>query len=155
MKRHESIIPLSRDHHHALLFCWKLKQGIQKSVQPDRLSAYTKYFFEQYLHPHFRLEEQVLFSKSQDQLCTQAIDEHQQLEQIVSIIKQHHRIQDIATLVLQLEAHIRFEERVLFPHLEQILSSATLLQIAAEMPEDTGKSKDDDFDDRFWQSNKY
>ncbi len=155
MKRHESIIPLSRDHHHALLFCWKLKQGIQKNVQSDRLSAYVNYFFDQHLQLHFRLEEELLFSKSQDKLCSQAMDEHQQLEKLVSAIAQHERIQDIATLVLQLEAHIRFEERVLFPHLEQILSSATLQQITKEMPDDTGKSEDDDFEDRFWQSNEY
>lgn len=151
MKRHESIIPLSRDHHHALLFCWKLKQGISKGITQQRLSAYTWYFMDQQLLPHFRLEEQIVFSKSRAPLCSQAIEEHRKLEQLGSAIALHHNSHDIETFIRQLEAHIRFEERVLFPQLEQRLSAATLLQIATEMPEETGRSEADDFEDRFWQ----
>ncbi len=46
IKRHETIVQFSREHHYGLLLVWKIKQGIQKNIDPERISSYVLYFFE-------------------------------------------------------------------------------------------------------------
>jgi len=37
IKRNEALKPLSRDHHHGLLLCWKIRQGIKLNIEPERI----------------------------------------------------------------------------------------------------------------------
>lgn len=37
IKRTKALQPLSRDHHHGLLLCWKIRQGIKLNVEPERI----------------------------------------------------------------------------------------------------------------------
>ena len=57
IKRNKNIVPLSREHHATLLFCWKLKSGIQLGIDPERIQRYVNYFYEHELLPHFKKEE--------------------------------------------------------------------------------------------------
>lgn len=43
IKRSEHIIQLSREHNFSLLFCWKVKKGIRKGVEPSRIIQYILY----------------------------------------------------------------------------------------------------------------
>lgn len=40
MKRHAALVQLSRDHHYGLLLCWKLKEGLKKEIEVERMSKY-------------------------------------------------------------------------------------------------------------------
>jgi hemerythrin-like domain-containing protein len=150
VKRHKSIIPLSKDHHLGLLCCWKIRQGIRKNIAADRIRAYVLYFWETHLVKHFYEEEQLLFNKIQDPLNQQAITEHQELQSVADEITGPATFKNLNTFADLLEKHIRFEERVLFPYLETIFPEEELQLIGEQLEKLHSTTATDDFDDEFW-----
>lgn len=152
MKRHESIIALSREHHFGLLFCWKIKQALNKQVAPKRIQPYIGYFWDNHLEHHFKEEETWLFAALQDTLVDQAIAEHRHIEQLVNelLAKEIVLADDLNTLATVVDEHIRFEERTLFPHLEKKLSQDKLLLLGQKLQELHPTREKDDYPDEFW-----
>jgi len=37
IKRSIALQPLSREHHHGLLLCWKIRTGLKKGIDIDRI----------------------------------------------------------------------------------------------------------------------
>lgn len=155
IKRNLNIVLLSKDHHFGLLFCWKIQEGIKHHVNLSRIKSYIEFFWSQQLSHHFNEEEEVLLNVIEDDLCNKAKAEHQIIsEEIAQIINDkkcgiHHYLQ----LVNLLNQHIRFEERVLFPHLELILSEQQLMAIGDFLSK-THTDFTDDFADEFWLESK-
>ncbi|MBS1586674.1 MAG: hemerythrin domain-containing protein [Bacteroidetes bacterium] len=152
MKRHESIVALSREHHFGLLFCWKIRQALKKQVAPERIQPYVKYFWDNHLKPHFKEEETWLFAALQDTLVDQAIAEHKHIEQLANelLAKEPVQTADLSTLATAVDDHIRFEERKLFPHLEKELSQDQLLVLGQKLQELHPTREKDDYPDEFW-----
>jgi len=152
MKRHESIVLLSRDHHFGLLFCWKIRQGVKKGVATERIQPYIHHFWESHLQQHFQEEETLLFSKVNDALSHQAVEEHRAIEQLVSIIHTSKGIttEALTTIADKVDNHIRFEERVLFPHLENVLTT-TQLEVISNHLQQHHVAVEDNFSDEFWK----
>lgn len=151
MKRDTNIIPLSRDHHYGLLFCWKIRQGLAKHIDLPRIQRYVQYFWEHHLEVHFTEEETLLFRESTDPLCLEAKEQHSRIRRLVMTIRRSGTWVDASyrTLAGQLEAHIRFEERQVFPFLEQKLTKAQLSAVGAELNHHA-RSADDAYEDQFW-----
>lgn len=149
MKRHESIVILSREHHFGLLFCWKLRQGIKKDIPAERMQPYVSYFWKEHLQSHFEEEEIILFANVQDDLVKQAMAEHLQISQAIKSIteSQNVSVESLRQLADMLDNHIRFEERVLFPHLEQTLTANQLSELGKQLSPTVEK---DDYADEFW-----
>ncbi len=126
LKRDPALRPLSKDHHHGLLLCWKIRTGLSLNVDPARVGHYTEWFFDNHLKPHFALEEQFVFPVlgAGNPLVERALSEHREIEGLVSETANDQNLQALAD---KLEVHIRFEERVLF---EQVQSVATNEQLA-------------------------
>ena len=76
IKRTSQLLPVSREHHFGLLFCWKIRQGIKKSIAVDRMLNYLKFFFDGHLKEHFADEERLLFTDRADTLVQSAISQH-------------------------------------------------------------------------------
>ncbi|HEV2482382.1 MAG TPA: hypothetical protein VGS79_22110 [Puia sp.] len=149
MKRDANIIPLSRDHHYGLLFCWKIRQGLAKHVELERIQRYVQHFWEHHLQGHFAEEETLLFRE--DPLCLEAKEQHHKIQNLVQAIQgsgvwmeaYYRRLAD------QVEQHIRFEERQVFPFLEQKLTKDQLTGIGVEL-NNHARSADDAYEDEFW-----
>jgi len=125
MKRHPSLIPLSREHHDTLI----LAQVIKKDA-PEYLSMPTTLegkkdsavsHFNHHLKSHFKKEEEQLFQKIKgkhadvDELITQLTNEHRQIESLVNSIDKNESLEEnLNQLGILLENHIRKEERQLF-----------------------------------------
>lgn len=153
VKRSKELQPLSRDHHHGLLFCWKIKQGLDKSVELDRIKRYISYFSEGHLFPHFDQEENLLNLKRADIHCAQAINDHIQIKNLIEQILSGDSTSPemFNSLIDDLNKHIRFEERVLFPHLEAILSPEELDKIGNQLNKfEMENHFTDVFADEFW-----
>jgi len=138
VKRHRALIPLSHDHHDALVAARRLRRG---AGAPDMLEAATAFlaFFASSVVPHFREEEELLFPRVADaeearDLVMQALLEHQRLHRAAAelgeLVAQERtdsatgtQMRELATL---LEGHVRLEERRLFPLIETMLSEETL-----------------------------
>jgi iron-sulfur cluster repair protein YtfE (RIC family) len=131
MKRNINLIELSRDHHHGLLMGWKIKQGIKNNVDTSEISKYIQHFFNKALKPHFKQEEEevLIFLPDSDVLKKQAIDEHFELLNLVAQLSENSTLENLTNVEQQLEKHIRFEERLLFPYLENSLTKDELEKI--------------------------
>ena len=152
MKRHESIVALSREHHFGLLFCWKIRQGLKKQVQPERMEPYVKYFWENHLFRHFNEEENLLFASLKDSLVEQAISDHKHIQQLVEeiILQKPVQADQLALLATAIDTHIRFEERTLFPHLEKELPEDKLVALGNQLQLLHQTPEEDSYEDEFW-----
>ena len=152
IKRHEALKPLSRDHHHGLLLCWKIRQGIKFEVEPQRMKDYTDWFKNKYLYPHFEAEEEFVFPVlgGENQHVKKALAEHRRLRRLFDDEEEH--IKTLSLIEEELDGHIRFEERVLFNEVQQIASPAEFEEI--ERKHHAIPFSDDDWEDHFWNRKK-
>lgn len=148
IKRHEALKPLSREHHHGLLLCWKLRQGIKSKVEPQRMKTYTDWFKEKYLYQHFDSEENAVFPVlgEDNQFVKKALAEHRRLRRLFDETEEIERAQSL--IEEELESHIRFEERVLFNEVQKVASQQEYEQI--EKLHHVTQFSDDDWHDHFW-----
>ena len=113
------VIPLSHDHHDALLLAWRLRTGDLSRREPELRASHVSAFFEYRLINHLRLEEELLFPAFRAVLGVEAslidvlLSDHRELRAKAAAIKAgaHDQVDSFCGL---LESHIRTEERRLF-----------------------------------------
>lgn len=135
IKRTPELQPLSRDHHQGLLLCWKIRKGISNGTPSERIKEYVKWFYSEHLLPHFKTEEDLLFTilGSAHPLIIQAITEHRDLEKLITDESNSQELlQEIAQ---KLDDHIRFEERTLFGEIEKVATAEQLQLISTHHQE--------------------
>lgn len=153
IKRSPHIVSLSKDHHHALLLIWKIREGIKHQADIKRIISYALYFYNNFLKTHFREEENYLFCllPDNDKARMQAFSEHELIKPLFEKLDAntctYPHLSKIAGI---LEDHIRFEERLLFPHLEKSCSEAQLEQTAVQMA-NIHQPIVEQWDDQFWK----
>ena len=148
IKRDKALIQVSRDHHHGLLLCWKIRTGFSKGVETGRIKRYTDWFFKTHLVPHFELEEKYIFPilGDKDELVKRALTEHRRL---IRLFTETTSISNSLGLIEEeLEQHIRFEERVLFKEIQKVASKEQLKTIS-ELHAETNVQ--DNTEDEFWK----
>ncbi|SRX75786.1 hemerythrin domain-containing protein [Aequorivita antarctica] len=148
IKRHKALQPLSRQHHFGLLFSWKLRKGFSKNIATERLQEYAKWFYEHEIKPHFREEEKYIFPilEKDNELIERALKEHRRIKRLFNDIKNPEK--SLNCLEEELEAHIRFEERVLFNEIQKV-ATETQLEKIEEIHSDIEKYSD--YHDPFWE----
>lgn len=129
IKRHEAIQPLSREHHNGLVFCWRIRSGLSKNVEPSRIKTYVDWFWSNHLQQHFDIEEKYVFTvlDKNDELLIRALSEHRRLEALIA--QDTDLIKALDAIANVLEGHIRFEERVLFNKIQEIATAEQLQNI--------------------------
>jgi mannose-6-phosphate isomerase-like protein (cupin superfamily) len=125
MKRHPALISLSHDHHHALVQARRLRRAAERDDDPRAVAEAFVEFLTAVGVPHFR-EEETLFPLVADSdaprpLVVEVLLEHQRLHALVAELRSSA---DVRTPMRQLgellEAHVRREERELFPLIERL-----------------------------------
>jgi hemerythrin-like domain-containing protein len=146
IKRHESLQPVSREHHHGLLLSWKIREGLKREIATERIKKYADWFWENHLQPHFDFEEKFIFPilDAENQSIKKALKEHRRLKRLFTATdKVEH---NLSLIEEELIAHIRFEERVLFQEIQTFASEQQL-----KMIEDAhSKNIVDEWKDEFW-----
>ncbi len=117
IKRSDELLSLSREHHHALLLCWKIKTGLKKNIEVSRIYNYVLWFSEKYLLPHFILEEKYVFPLLNNTNSKKALEQHQQLKNFIQNDKQDN--EKLLQFQELLNEHIHFEERILFNEVQK------------------------------------
>lgn len=155
IKRSKALMPLSREHHFNLLLAWKIRTGIEAGIGKDRIVAYIVYMNEQLVEAHFEDEEKWLFEPllPEDSLCVRAMKEHAAIKKMLQqVIDEEKNTRD--QLLLQLadavEAHVRFEERELFPHIEQVFTKVKMAELQEKIHGKHGNFIEI-WDDPFWE----
>ncbi|MBK8291412.1 MAG: hemerythrin domain-containing protein [Flammeovirgaceae bacterium] len=148
LKRIKELQPLSHDHHHGLLLCWKIRTGIRKGISLDRIKRYVDFFFDSQLLGHFSIEEKYVFPiLGEHKLVKRAIADHRLLKRLFAAKTDLER--NLVLIEEKLEDHIRFEERVLFPEIQKAGTADELKQVWIVHQDDT--ITEDSWDDEFWK----
>ena len=153
IKRHPAIVSFSKDHHFGLLLVWKIRQGLAKAINPERITDYVLYAFDNDLRQHFSEEERLMFSKlpAADPLRQQAENEHAAIYSLAEKLGCDRTNEQLLTRFAQdLQDHIRFEERTLFTYMQEKLEAADLETIATYDGTEPGDI-DTRWEDLFWE----
>lgn len=146
-------MPLSREHHFGLLFCWKIRQGLKNGADLEVMRAYVRYFWENILREHCAEEEWMLerLLKTDDTVRARLAEEHRLIQSIVELIEGGSRMNKDLFKVLErdLTDHIRWEERELFPYL-QAVSNSDDLELAGALLAHKHDPRLDTFTPEFW-----
>jgi iron-sulfur cluster repair protein YtfE (RIC family) len=148
IKRHKALQPLSRQHHFGLLFSWKIRKGFNKNIAIERMQEYAKWFYEHEIKPHFSDEEKYLFSilEEDNELVERALKEHRRIKRLFNDTKDPEK--SLHRLEEELDAHIRFEERILFNEIQKVATESQLRKIEEIH---SGLEKAPDYHDSFWE----
>ena len=146
MKRHPSLRPFSDDHHQGLLNARQLRKAAsgEEANSADITRNFLE-FWQRDISLHFRKEEEVLLpvlARYEGDLgerpILQMLTQHARIRglamQLSDELKQDRVREDtLRNLGKQLEAHIRLEEREVFPLIEETLPEGALQEVASRL----------------------
>lgn len=152
IKRHDALVQFSREHHFGLLLSWKIKQGIAKNIDNKRMAEYILAASDVEILPHFENEEKELFGllAKDDSLRLRAEQEHASIRQKLKELKDGQQAETLSAFASELDAHIRFEERELFPHIEQQQSFEVYAGAIKAHESAPHEDFDSSWSDHFW-----
>lgn len=128
MKRHPSLQPFSRDHNVSLI----LARHLEREPSSDRLREFIL-IWDGEMDDHFFEEERVLLKFVEPDQGARLINEHMRIRQYVVAGRRGMLCDgDIVRLGGLIHEHVRWEERTLFPALEEKLSPSDLDEIGQE-----------------------
>ncbi len=107
-------------HHKTLFFCWNIRTGIDKNIEMQRLLDYVEWYGQEILFKKFEIEENYLFKFLDDDhyLVKRAMKEHRRIRRLFNIDKKNP-MKSLIYIEEELDLHIRFEERQMFPEFEK------------------------------------
>lgn len=134
MRRTQELIALTREHHSALVLARRAIVAARETSAARALAAELAQIFARELEPHFQIEEQRLLQPLRDAgesaRAARTLDEHRQLRALAQVVAKGDAA-SLSSFGLLLEAHVRYEERELFPLAEAILPVNVLAAVAA------------------------
>ena len=148
IKRHSALQGVSREHHHGLLLCWKIRTGLSKNVSTERIKVYVDWFYRTYLVPHFELEETYIFPivGNDHPWVKKALSDHRRLIRLFTSTTAD--MKTLGQIEETLEQHIRFEERQLFNHVQEM---AINKQWDIIEKQHSNEKFNDNISDPFWE----
>ena len=155
VKRHESLAPLSREHHSHLVFAKRLRDGKPnnpKSNWPSNndeqtLINHVKQYFMVDMLNHFKLEEEIVFKTYRGYL-----EDNDPKLDLLNYIINHHKIvkakiseltdltnkdllDKLKEIGFEIKNHIEKEEKKLFNDIQSTLPIDELISIKRELEE--------------------
>jgi len=140
--RSAALLPLTRDHHHALAQTVRLEKAAASNEARVKLLCagdFLNFYLGRALH-HFREEEELFFppvvsDEQTRELVIRAVLEHLKIHGLVAELKTQLSKGDVENglmdeLAQTLRLHVRFEEDILFPLIEQLVPPGRLESIA-------------------------
>lgn len=142
MKRHKSLYPLSHDHHHALVQAKNLRLAASGSDRASlhQIAIQVIAFWESELQIHFRQEEEILlpvfsqYTASDRPEMTETLKQHADIQHAVdrlsACIEQEIALTAESRILSELlSQHIRYEEQILFPAVQEAVPEEALWEI--------------------------
>ena len=150
IKRSPQLVPLSKEHHDALLFVWKIRQGLKLGASLEKMRNYTMWYWKEHTRPHFFQEEKILLPHipAGHPLAIQLLNEHAQVRELVLSLDKDPDPETFTQLANLAERHIRWEERKFFGYLEEHLSPDELNAVKSSL--DDHPLHCGDWKDEFW-----
>jgi hemerythrin-like domain-containing protein len=146
MKRHPSLTAFSDDHHQGLVHARQLRKAASGEWANSAATARTFLeFWQRDTSLHFRKEEEVLLpvlarygGNVSEQPLLQMLTQHARIRGLAMQLSDEFERDKIREATLrnlgeQLEAHIRLEERHVFPLIEQTLPEHALQEVTSRL----------------------
>jgi len=140
VKRHPALAPLSRDHQHALAVAQRLRRAAPDSAASAKAAFLD--FWEPEGRLRFRIEEEILLpayaihGDPRHSAVIQALVDHMAIRRDAACLATGGApLTTLQGLGACLAAHVRLEERELFPLIEQTLSEPELVSLGAHLRE--------------------
>jgi hemerythrin-like domain-containing protein len=142
MLRDTSLVPLSRQHQHALALCVRIDRASPiPEAELSTWQAEITLHFQNEIRIHFEAEERVVFPAARKfQELTPLLDElltdHAVLREFFAKAEARHMsTAELSAFGQRMSEHIRKEERQLFEHLQQLLSQDELSRLGQSLDE--------------------
>jgi len=140
MLRDKSLIPLSRQHQHALALCVRIdRAGLNDGSDVGVWQAEIAQHFRAEIQIHFAAEEQFLFPAARafaelNPVVEELLADHAWLRaRFAEAEARKMAAPAIAAFAQRLSAHIRTEERVLFERLQSLLSDDGMERLGPQL----------------------
>jgi iron-sulfur cluster repair protein YtfE (RIC family) len=138
LKRHPALVPLSHDHHHGLVVAQRLKRGDTAYQSVATIRESLELLWSEELEQHFRQEEEVLFvvpefPEQVQMMIDRALKDHARMRELIEGCTDDDAGETGREVGLLLESHIRFEERELFPMIQEVLGEQRLRELEGRM----------------------
>lgn len=149
-ERNLALTPLIEEHNEVILLCERIREGLQKKIENERIKKYIDWFKTEYLDPHFNIEKEYIFPilGNNNVRVKKALANHRRLNRLFAetseLNKVLHKIEE------ELSTYIGFEERVLYNEIRTIASPQQWEEI--EKRHHQLEFSDEDWKDRFWDS---
>lgn len=129
VKRSPELVPLSREHHEALVLARRACEPQRAGAEPAALREQVLQRWTEQFEPHFAVEEQVLLpalaAAGAEAAAATAWRQHRGLHALIALV----RAGDLSALPrwgAAMREHVQFEERELFPLAQRELDLAPL-----------------------------
>ncbi len=143
-RRHDSLIPLSHQHQHALAIAVIIRRrfGIEKGEPAwlEEMAQRTQKLYTAELSGHFDVEEAVLFPQMERylgplELVSELRGEHLALRDFIRRVGKRHGVllRELDEFARLLERHVRKEERQLFAAFEKRMPAEEARKIGVEI----------------------
>jgi hypothetical protein len=123
VKRHASLLKLSREHHVALVLAQRIANASDKAAIAGLMEEVPA-IFRRELDPHFRTEETALLPllerAGENAVARRTLEEHRLLRGLAARVANGDQA-SLKPFGNALSAHVRFEERELFAAVEAML----------------------------------
>jgi hemerythrin-like domain-containing protein len=137
MLRDKALVPLSRQHQHALALCVRIDRARPGTEDLQIWQAEIAAHFRQEIRIHFAAEELVLFPAARKfselaSLVEELSIEHMMLrEDFAEAEARSLSVEGMLAFAERLSAHIRKEERQLFERMQDLMSSEEIATLGA------------------------
>jgi hemerythrin-like domain-containing protein len=142
MQRDKNLVPLSRQHQHALALCVRIVRA--SPIPESGLTAWQAEIaqhFRSEIRIHFAAEEQFVFPTARifpelNSLVEELLSEHARLrERFARAEAQGMSAAEVVDFAQTLSAHIRKEERQLFERLQELMNVEALADLGRKLEE--------------------
>lgn len=137
MKRSHALLGLSREHHEALVLARRASNADPASQEAGRMREHLLTRWTAQFDPHFALEERELLAAldaaGHPLPADEARAQHAELRRLVQELRAGN-LSALGPWGEAMTAHVRFEERILFPLAESALDLTALVETATRPP---------------------
>ena len=140
MLRDKSLIPLSRQHQHALALCVRIERAMP--IDNSKLAGWQLEIAQQFeteIKVHFAAEEQILFPAARafgelNPLIEDLLADHQWLRACFARAEARQSSpEELLAFARRLSDHVRKEERQLFERLQKLMPPAELATLGQQL----------------------
>ena len=143
-RRHDSLIPLSHQHQHALALAVIIKRRFgsenREEAWREEIREKIRKLYSAEIKGHFEVEEAVLFPEMERylgklELVTDLRREHQALRDLIQLLEKNPRtpMQSLDEFSASIDRHVRKEERQLFVEFEKRMPAAEAKRVGSEI----------------------